>query len=194
MSYASLAELREYLNQVESGSAQDSVLQKILDRSDSLINGALGFSFAAYGVSTSTKRVLATSGQYLRIPPYSYTTIASIYPMSGASVGTVAITDYEELQSMYRLYRSVGWGGQRYQITAIWGYGAAPESIKELALELSVNIWRSKDRGMWTETVGASQVGNNVGGGAVITYTGGLTNQQKAIIKNVRYAYHGMGI
>lgn len=66
-----------------------------------------------------------------------------------------------------------------YSVTARWGYGDPPASVEELCLELAVNIWRGRDRGMFTEVIGAE-------GGAMLRYTGALNKSQQAILQGVK--------
>jgi hypothetical protein len=56
--------------------------------------------------------------------------------------------------------------------------------VKEVALEIAVNIWRSKDKGLWTDIIGVES------GGGGIRFIGGLTNQQKAILDAVKAQYN----
>ena len=64
--------------------------------------------------------------------------------------------------------------------------GANPMELKrgidqavEVVLELAVNIWRSRDKGGFSEVVGAE-------GGGAIRAVAGLTKQQQATLENLR--------
>jgi hypothetical protein len=54
-----------------------------------------------------------------------------------------------------------------------------PDQVVEVVLELAVNIWRSRDKGGFSEMVG-------VEGGGAIRAVSGLTKQQQATLENVR--------
>lgn len=185
MAYITAADIREYLEQVPS--SKDAVLGKIATRATSIIDQALGFSFFATGaswssVAASARRVQSERSTYLRLPPYQYSSITSLVLISGTTVDTTQITDYEETHDQFYLYRAAGWGALRYVVTAKYGYGPAPDSIVELCMELAINIWRAKDKGLFTELIG-------VEGGGQIRYVGGLTKQQQAIIDATRRQY-----
>ena len=95
---------------------------------------------------------------------------------------TTAITDYEErwdAGSGY-LWREAGWAGLRYTVTAQWGLGRPTPAITELTLEVAVNLWRGKDRGMFQEIQGSPT------SGATIRFIGGLTKEQKDLIAKER--------
>lgn len=55
----------------------------------------------------------------------------------------------------------------------------ASRTVNQLCLELAVNYWRQKDRGMWSPTSG-------VEGEGAITYTGVLTAKQESLIRQIR--------
>jgi hypothetical protein len=190
MTYATTTNLRAYLPQVATGTTNDALLQAALDRAEGIIDEALGFSFAAYGSSTSTKDIQAPGnvGHWLDLPYYKASSLTAVSLISGRGLtgeSTTAITEYEE-ESDQRLYYAYGWTpGAWYRVTAIWGYGAAPNSIVEVELELAVNIWRGKDRGMFSDVIGAE-------GGGAVGYARALTNQQKMILDNVRSKYLGL--
>jgi hypothetical protein len=191
-----VAQLREYLNQVPTGTSVDAQLTAILTRAESIVTDALGFTFFASNVTWSTvtataKRVRSERSVYLKLPPYLVGSITSLVVMHGSTPGTAEISDYEETGSKFYLERPDGWGGHRYQVTAKWGYGPAPASIIELILELAVNIWRQKDQGLFQTAQGVDTVGNNVGGG-YIRYVGGLNADQRRIVANVRRQYLDM--
>lgn len=190
MTYATTTNLRAYLPQVATGTSNDTLLQAALDRAESIIDEALGFSFAAYGSSATAKDIQAPGnvGCWLELPYYKASSITSVYEVDGRGLTgeqTTAITQYKE-ETDQRLYYDYGWSpGTWYRVTAIWGYGAAPNSIVEVELELAVNIWRGKDRGMFSDVIGAE-------GGGAVGYARALTNQQKMILDNVRSKYLGL--
>jgi hypothetical protein len=178
--YVTVPDLRFMLSQVEQSVATDIWFAQIIAAAERIVNDALGFTFADYGVTPTTKRVRAEKSRYLKLPPYKYGSITSIVKVNGVTPETTQVTDWEETEDKFHLYRDAYWTqNQRYEVTAIWGYGPAPESIKQLVKELSVNIWRSSDKGLFTEIIGAD-------GGGQIRYIGGLNTQQRMVVTNVR--------
>lgn len=190
-SYATVAQLREYLRQAKTGAATDSELQSILDRATAIVSGALGFSFAAYSASASARDVRGVGGVYLELPAYEANSIATIQQVVGRgttseSLETVSDWLAEETFRPYQVYRHSAWSdGAWYRITAKWGYGAPPADIIEVTLEVAVNIWRAKDA-----SFGQSELG--VQGGGSVSYNRALTWGQRSIIDMVRTAYLGI--
>lgn len=166
----------------------DALLQGCLDRATATVRSALRsmladptFDWAAWA-SASTKIVRSYGGEYLRIPAHqagSVTLIEEVAATNPTSYTTVADEWLQEASG--RIYRPNGWlVGQRYRVTAVWGYGpTAPDQVVEAVLELAVNIWRSRDKGGFTETVG-------VEGGGAVRAVAGLTKMQQAALENVR--------
>lgn len=185
MPYATLTQLRSRLPQADLNQAMTNALTEYLGEASSIVDGALGLSFLPAGstwasVAPTTKTVRSERSTWLRLPPYQEGSITLLVQRGT----TLPITDYEEQWSAGRhyLWRETGWLGLRYDVTATFGYGPAPASLVELELELAVNIFRAKDKGMFTEIVG-------VEGGGGLRYIGGLNKQQQMIIANVRRQY-----
>jgi hypothetical protein len=191
MAYATVTQLREYLGQVATGAAEDAKLTAVLDRATAIVNGALGFSFAAYTAAASARDVQSIGGTYLEVPAYEAASITTIYEVSDRGMSTESttlISDWlaEETFRPYQVYRHGGWSdGAWYRITAKWGYGAPPADIIEVTLEVAVNIWRAKDA-----SFGQSELG--VQGGGSVSYNRALTWGQRSIIEMVRTAYLGI--
>ena len=181
--YGTVVQLREMLPQVAASAATDTFLTTLLERATDIVDLALGFSFAVGGVAAA-KDIRAAGGQYLELPGYTVATIASVYEVdakgtTSETTEVVAATEYDILDDA-RLYKDDGWGvGQWYRITAIWGWGPVPASIAQVTLEVAVNLWRGRDRGMYSDVIG-------VEGGGAIGYQRALTNQQRMIIDGVR--------
>ena len=180
-SYATVAQFRDYLKQVTPTAASDEQVQAILDRSTSIVDNGLGFSFAGY--ETGTKKVRGSATAYLALPAHEAVSVAQVVRLADGE----AMGDWEELDngSLYRVddYGAEGcWGQYRYSVTADWGYGSAPASIVEVTLEIAVNIWRSRDAGRFSNVVG-------VEGSGGVGYEGALTPLQRQIIKRVRAQY-----
>lgn len=160
--------------------ATEALLQDCLDRARDTLDTLLGFSFFDAGAawpSASAKTVRSEESEWLRLPPYQEGSITLLT----LADDTTPMTDYEEEWDAGRFYlsREDGWGGLRYSVTATYGYGPAPAAVVELNLELAVNIWRAKSKGMFTELMGAE-------GGGQIRFVGGLTKQQLAIVAGIR--------
>jgi hypothetical protein len=174
--------------------ATDSVLQDCLDRATDIVRSAMrslladpDFDYTAYAVA-STKIVRGYDAIRLRLPPYQLgsVTLVEYQSSSNPSAYTTLSSDQWEAQSDGRLYRAFTWGGgiwgadPRYRITAVWGYGPTPpDALAQLVLELAVNIWRSRDKGGFTEIVG-------VNGSGGIKQIAGLNAQQQMTWENLR--------
>lgn len=171
---------------VTVASALDAVMTDILERAESVIEDALApVAFASYGTATSKDvRAGGADSIYLKPPIHqagSITTVKSI-PRPGAAVADEELVE-DWVQDDGYLIRGDGFdAGQWYRITAIYGYGTAPASAQQLALEIAVNIWRSKDRGLYSEVQGAND-------GMNISYVGGLNPTQRMMIQNIRRRY-----
>jgi len=193
MSIITTDQLRAYLEQVKTGTAIDAQLTDVITRAQGLIDTALGFSFfdadASWsGVAATQKRVQSERSVYLKLPAYQVGSITAVSPITGITVSSDLVTDYEEQERHFYLYRPAGWGGGRWAITAKYGYGPAPASIVEICLELAVNIWRQKGQGLFQQMQGVDSVGNAVGGGS-IKYIGGMTTEQRRAVMKVRAQY-----
>lgn len=185
MSYATVDQLRAYLQQIPAGSGNDGLLQDVLDRATDMIRSTfraqLGdplFDFADDWPAASTRIVMGYPSEYLPLPPFkpeSVTLVERQISSSPIAWEAVTATWAEDNTS---LYRGSGWYFDRYRITAIWGYGPVPPAIVELCLEIAVNLWRAKDRGGYTEVVGL----DGSGGIRVVT---GLNRQQLQIVADV---------
>jgi hypothetical protein len=85
---------------------------------------------------------------------------------------------------------SYGWYGSqpmRYRVTARWGYGPVPAEIEQVTLELAVNIWRSKDKGGFTEMVGVEGQGG-------IRAVAHLTRGQQAVLEAWANTMRGVAV
>lgn len=190
MAYASIDQLRNYLEQVPAEAevaGTDDKLEEVLDRATGIIRDALRaeigdvtFDFAAWP-SASTKDVRAQRGPYLVLPAHQLASVTAV-ALNGSAI---ASTLWEELDDGTLYYvnsagHELDWGRYRYTVTAVWGYGPASDfdSIVELTLELAVNIWQSKQEGRFTNVVG-------VEGSGAVGYEGALTPLQRAIIQRV---------
>lgn len=187
--YATVAQLRAYLDQVEDTTGTDEVLGDILTRATATVKRALqsmtadpSLDFADYAAAT-TKIVTAYGGVVLNLPPHaagSVTQVEETATTNPTTWATIADEWYE--QDDGSLYRTYGWGypaiglAARYRVTAQWGYGPAPSDVEEVTLELAVNTWRSKDKGGFTEMIGVEGRGS-------IRAVANLTPGQKAALQ-----------
>ncbi len=197
MAYATRDDVLLLLDQVADSDAaitSGDVFSMLLEQSTSIIDGALGFSFQDnWSPSTSVKRVRAYGGEYLILPPHKRGSITLVkHGTTTIDAASYAETDSGNLQVISNavayplvwdnVFGWYGWGAGVYDVTAIWGYGPPPESIKRLCLELTINAWRTKDNGMFQEILGAAD-------GAALRYVGGLNSTQRMIVENVKRAY-----
>lgn len=187
-SYATVAHLREYLTQVKVGAPEDAKLQAVLDRSNDIVNGALGFTFAAYGSSVTTQDVQAALGYWLALPYHKVASVTLAKLISGrATTGESLATETDWIEETDgRLFRADQWApGSWYRVSAIWGYGVAPNAIIEVELECAVNIWRGRDAASWQGEVGSS-------GEGAVSFNRALTWAQRSIIDSIRMRYLGV--
>lgn len=184
--YATLDEFIEVVPQLAERSEEHGAMAATLERATAIVNLALGFEFSAYGDEEATKDVRCYGGAYLDLPHHEADSVETVLEVTGRGAtyeSTEAITDYIE-EADGRLYRYEGWGDGWYRVTAIWGYGPAPESIVQVTLEVAVNLWQGRQAGLFSDIVG-------VEGGGAVGYRRALTNQQRMIIDQVRVAYLG---
>lgn len=160
----------------------NSLLQSCLDRATETVRGQMRalladptFDWAAWP-SASTKIVTGVPGEYLYLPSHQAASVSLVEYMSATNpVAYTTITD-QWLEEDGRLWRAAGWLPQRYRVTAAWGYGpTVPAQAAEVVLELAVNIWRSRDKGGFSEVVG-------VEGSSAMRVVAGLTKQQQATL------------
>jgi hypothetical protein len=193
MAYATVAQLRAYLKlptvagtpnaTPQQVSDTDALLTDILDRATDAIDQILEFSFGVYP-DASAKKIMSLPARTLALPPHDPATAPTV-AWNGQS-----ITDFTHIVERKRGYllREAGWPRGPLDVTAKWGYGPAPKAIEEVALELAVNIWRAKDRGLFSDAIGVDGVGTNVGGGSV-AYSGALTSHQRMVINSIKRSY-----
>ena len=184
MAYATVTQMRDYLPQVKVSSEQETLLEAILARSTSMIDGALGFSFLGYDAVATLRTVLADGTNYLTLPPHESGSVTIV------GYGGTTYTDYAQrvVHGRGTLYRAYGWWRDYVDVTAKWGYGLPPASIVEVCLELAVNIWRSKDRGMFTDVIGVE------GSGAVFIPSRMFTATQQDVVARVKAQYVDVAI
>ena len=166
--------------------ATDDLLQDCLDRATDTIRQSLramladpAFDWTAWPAA-STRIVRGYSTGYLPLPPHQAGSVTLVEYMSTSSPAAYAAVPDQWLHEDSSLYRAGGWTQGRYRVTAAWGYGPdVPPAIEQLTLELAVNIWRSRDKGGFSEIVGAD-------GGGAVRQVAGLNKQQQATLQSIR--------
>jgi hypothetical protein len=183
MAYVTPAEFggaQGYLKQLDI--EDDDALAKItavLLRAEAVVNGVLGFAYDDYPAA-SEKSVRPQYGAYLPLPAHETGSVTAVTTMGGHDLDGL----WEETGKGY-LYAvdangyEGNWNAGRYLVTAKWGYGPAPHDVKEVTLEIAVNIWRSAESGRFTNVVGASD-------GGAVGYEGALTPFQLMVLKDAK--------
>ena len=185
MPYATPTEFRAYLPQVDSGADNDAIILDVPTRATEMVRPVVGVAFFdrsdldsdAWPAAT-TKNVWSEHSVWLKLPFYKEATISLVTRLTDSTV----IADYEERWDMGRgyLWREAGWSAYRYSVTAQWGAGPPPPNVIEITLEVAVNLWRGRDRGMFQEIQTTSS------GIADLRYIGGLTKEQRKVLDDER--------
>lgn len=196
--YIAPSDIVEYLKQLQPlGSLSDDdvlLLTKLGLRSTAIIDRFLGFAFTDHTEEPTDKIVTGWGTSFLMLPPHLAGSITAVEYEDGTVIPVADYTEQEDgslyLDNTYGYWYPYGgslrpgWGFHRYTVTAKWGVGPVPEDVKEVALELAVNLWREKDKGHFSDVVGVE------GGGAIaVGYTKALTNRQQMILDLVRSQY-----
>lgn len=168
----------------------DQVLERATDTARQFLRDATGDPLLDYGdyAAASTRIVRGYSTLYLRVPPHQAGSLSLVEYESAASPPAYTPISDSYLDENGYIYRAAGWSGQRYRLTAAWGYGpTVPPSVVQVVLELAANYWRSRDRGGYTELVGAAD-------GGAIRYVAALTKTQAAALQVVANQLYGVPI
>ena len=190
-SYATVAQFRQIMTQVPTTAATTALIQMALDAATAMIDGELGFAFAAYGATATSKDVLLRrASAYLDLPQYQAASIASVYEVyakgsTSEYLEEVLATAYDILDDG-RLYNYLGWAAGWYRVTAKWGQGAAPAAIVQVCLEKAINLWLGGQGGQYSDVVG-------IEGGGAVGYNRAWTNAQRAELDNARLQGGGYG-
>lgn len=142
--------------------AQDTRLQRVLDRATAIIDTLLGVTFPASS-SPSTQVVYGDGTDYLKPAAFVTGSITSVTAPSGYTVpdytiaNGVLIVTRDSLMGPQFGGESLagqffapfgGWlAGVPYTVAATFGYSATPDDIKEACLEIAVDLWRFRDAG-----------------------------------------------
>ena len=189
MAYITVAGLREYLPQVKAGVTEDTEMEHVIDRAHAIVGDALGFEFSAWADAASARDVLARNGgAWLWVPCYEEDSVTTVHLVSGRGTSGESLSTVDDWmeEDVWRLYANAGWLAPAwYRVTAIWGYGPAPESVVEVEIEAAVNIWRGRDAAVWQNEVGVS-------GQGAAPFNRALSWSQRDILKAVRTTYLGV--
>ena len=166
--------------------ALDALLQDILDRACAMVESALlPVEYAAYGAaSAEVVRSEPYRTTYMRLPAHqhgSVTAVVEVAKLTSTTGTTIDPDDYvQKAGYLIAADAETRWRAHAaYRITAVWGYGPAPADVQQVALELAVNAWRQRDRGLYSEVQG-------VEGGGAVSYVGGINATQRMVIHRAR--------
>jgi hypothetical protein len=191
-SYASVAQFRQVMSQIPSGQTQDDLIILALESARAMIDSELGFAFAAFGDTATAKDFRThTWSKYLTLPAYldgSITHVYELYAKGTPNESTLEVlaTEYAVLDEGTadgaRLYLDSGWRAGWYRVTAIWGYGLAPQEIVQVCLEKAINLFIGGQGGQFSDVVG-------IDGGGAVGYNRAWTNAQRSVLANTRIKY-----
>lgn len=191
MALVTKADVKLRLEQLATSTEHDALLDRICTEIEDVITLYLGFSFDGYGTAT-TKTVYGTGTPFLTLPPHNPSSITLVTSEGSTS----AITGYTEDEdgtlyfTSYSPYSSYGWyQGQRYTVTAEWGYGDPPDSIKKVAVEMACAAFRERDKAYSSDVIGVEGAG-----GMAIGYKGALLKQHEMILRLTKRRYLGLQI
>lgn len=185
MAYATVAQLRDYLNadQATSANIPEQKLQSVLDRASSLLDTLLGFSFSGYD-DEATERIVARGSLYdpatsfFVIPAHEAGSVTSVKPRNES----VEITDFTETDTG-ALFREGKWERPYYDVTAKWGHGEPPPVVEQLCLELAVHMYQTKGKAAGSEIY---DVGANF---PMLVKKGAISDTQAAAIRALQATY-----
>jgi hypothetical protein len=169
-----------YLKQITI--TDDATLLKVnavIARAQAVVDGVLELSYAEDYVNEE-RQVRSSRGAYFTLPPHEIGSVSQVTTMDGGDV-----SDYfQELPNGVLYAVDSGgyegnWGAGMYLVTAAWGCGPVPQDVKEVTLEVAVNLWRSAEAGRFSNVIGASD-------GGAVGYEGALTPFQVMVLKNAR--------
>lgn len=192
MPYATVAQMRANLKQINLSADSDALLLEKLNAATQVIDTELGFSFGT--AAAGTRVVYGDGTDYLEPPAFVTGSVTAVTAPTGYTVPTytvingVLIVTRDGLIGPYygadslsgRLYDPLGgWlAGVPYTVAATYGYSAVPADIVECCLELAVRMWRARDAG-FSDVVG-------VDGAGAVGYNGKYPALVKAILENYK--------
>lgn len=171
----------QFLEQVTPSAPNDALLDTICSRVDSIISEYIGYTWDAYASVASVMTVTGSGTAWLYLPPHQPGSV-TLVTLEGYTDAYTTLYAEQPDGSLYLTgvppySRFYGWPYQRFAVTAKWGYGAVPEALKEVAVELAVNLWLERQKGMFSDVIGVEGEG-----GVSIGYRRAWTNRQKVIL------------
>lgn len=189
MSYASIAEFRQLMDQVPAGATEDALIQLCLDMASQIIDTQIGHAWAAGVPGTA---VVYGDGSAVLIPP----TFVSGSVTLVSAPAAYSVPSYTEIDGrlvtvdaggvIQSPYYRIGWRnpytwlpGVPYTVSASYGWGAAGNDILDACLEIAIAIYRGRDAG-YSDVVGTA------GSGGEVAYVGKWSKRTEATIKRRR--------
>lgn len=203
--YVTFVDIAPYLDQVDMADPDtQNFINTLGVRATAQIDRKLEFSFQGYA-EAAPKVAFGTGSPWLKIQPHKAGTVATVTPETDTTTVLTGWVEDEdgslflsspELMLLYPYFYlknpysyEPGWAARRFLVTAQYGYGDPPEDIKEVAVELAVNMWKEKDRGMFSNAIGVQ----GDGGQMLVGYQGAFTARQKMVIQQVRSQFRQEG-
>lgn len=200
--YITVAQIKQYLDQLSSVVTHDTVLGLIADRATAFVNEYLGVTTNLTAAASATRVLYGDGGLFLSTDiPIASVTVGGVTAPSGYTVPTWALLNgvlrivdtlgvvvqprYRSLDATW-LY-SYGWGvGVPYTVVGTFGYSADDLAVvTEACLQTAVQLWRYKDSG-GSETIGAE--------GAITTVKAGWTPLVKGGLDAIRRKTRGNAV
>lgn len=180
MSYATLGDFRDEMDQIPAGAGEDARIQKVLDRATAIIDNYLGW---AWGTAAAADRVIIGDGSsVLWLPPYVAGSITVITAGSGFTTPTYIEQPDGSLLAI-DAYTSGGWlRGLPYTVSADFGFGSPPADIVQACLEIAARIWKAPDAA-YSDVVGVE------GSGGELKYNRALTSLTKLTLDGYKARY-----
>jgi hypothetical protein len=195
-------DIRAYMPQIADNATTDDLLADVAARaSDIVLNAASPLTFTPYPATATYKAVWGDGSSWLLLPAHQTASVEEV--RIGAETGTlVAATEYLAEGSNLRYLAATGWlessyntrpwgmprwGYGPYYVKAKWGYGPAPAALVQVALEVAINIYQTRESGGLREAA-------SVEGGSVVQQVTGLSRRQREVIASIVSQYHSGAI
>lgn len=189
MLYVSVAEVQA---QLEDAPADPDLIEPYVVRASDIVRSALramlrdpSFEFVPNPVTTM-RVVTGLPLPTLTLEAHVIGSISLIEQRLHGAWQPLAATAWLEdargvlhAEAVWDGYWAISWTDHAlYRITAIWGYGDVPPAVADVALQLTINLYRSRSTGGMIDSVG-------VQGQGMTRVVAGLTKQQLAILESV---------
>lgn len=179
--YVTIEEMADLFPQIEGNLDKEQALATYILAAESIVDQFMGFSYGAYG-APSVRRLIFPPGPYATLPPHQAGSVSLVTDWNGDD-----LVGFWEVDSNGRLVAlpttsplgTAIWLEGPYNVTAVWGVGPAPESVKQVVRELAINMERVGMKGGYTELVG-------VEGGGAIRHVSGLTQAHIGILSRAK--------